>query len=149
MRASELIDEHNIIKGLMAQLRAASGGRNADELSTLRWKINRILLAHLAKEDRLVYPALISCRDRDTASMAHLISAEVGDLADKWRHYLSYWTVSRIREDGEAFRAQTIAVEQALLARIEREEAELFPLLQSTPSDSPRRNESGNAAGRA
>ncbi len=148
MRASELIEEHNIIKGLMAQLRAASGGRNAEELSALRWKINRILLAHLAKEDRLVYPALISSDNRDTASMAHLISAEVGDLADKWRHYLSYWTVSRIREDGDAFGAQTIAVEQALLARIEREEADLFPLLQSKSSNSRRRSENANAADR-
>lgn len=149
MRASELIEEHKIVKGLMAQLCVASGGRNAEEVSALRWKINRILLAHLAKEDRLVYPALISSGDRDTASTAHLISAEVGDLADKWRHYLSYWTVARIREDGEAFRAQTVAVEQALLARIEREEAELFPLLQSTPSDNPGRSGRVNAADRA
>jgi iron-sulfur cluster repair protein YtfE (RIC family) len=132
----------------MAQLCAASGGRKAEEVSALRWKINRILLAHLAKEDRLVYPALISSGDRRTASTAHLICAEVGDLAHKWRHYLSYWTVARIREDGEAFRAQTIAVEQALLARIEREETELFPLLQCTSSNSSRRNGSANAAGR-
>ena len=128
--------EHDELRELAAALLACVAAAHFDpsRLGKARWLLTRKLLAHLAKEDALLYPRLRAGRDPRAAEVATRFAAEMGSLADRYRAYIAAWPAERIADDWIAFGAATRQILQLLLRRIEGEETMLYTLIEETPS---------------
>ena len=127
-----LTREHDEIDALAVHLLAqvARLDAPADDIAAARWKLTRLLLAHLAKEDRLLYPAMKKDADRKLAGMATRFADEMGGLAADYSGYVSQWNIDAMCRDWKAFQAETRRVLTALRRRIARENSELYPLMK-------------------
>jgi iron-sulfur cluster repair protein YtfE (RIC family) len=123
--------EHDELATLAAELvaRVASADPAPEAIAPLRWQLTRKLLAHLAKEDTLLYPRLIAGSDRRAAMMAARFADEMGDLAQSYREYVANWSSDRIVAEWAGFGNETRRVMQALTQRIGREETMLYALI--------------------
>ena len=93
-------------------------------LSALAGKVN----FHLAMEDQALYPRLLESRDASVKTRAGKFKDEMGGLGKVFTDYNNKWQVSAIRGDIAGFTSETRKVFGALAKRIERENAELYPL---------------------
>lgn len=93
-------------------------------LSNLAGKVN----FHLAMEDEALYPRLMESSDTATRSRASKFKTEMGGLGQAFADYNNKWQLTAIRSDPEGFADATRKVFGALAKRIERENAELYPL---------------------
>lgn len=127
--------EHRELAELAAALldRVASSEPAPERIAQLRWQMTRKLLAHLAKEDTLLYPRLIAGSDRRTAALAARFADEMGDLAQTYRDYVANWSSDRIVAEWTGFGIETRRVMQALTHRIGREETVLYALIPPPP----------------
>jgi hypothetical protein len=103
---------------------------NAKKVRGLLSKLAARIDAHHVAEDRLIYPYLMNNERREVSEMASLFKDEMGGLLDfffqyneKWGHHES------ISEDPESFISDTNVITDALGTRIDREDSELFVLL--------------------
>ena len=124
--------EHAELDALAEQLltRANSLVPQLEGLSALRWRLNHVLMVHLAQEDNLLYPLLCASPNASTRRVAARFAGDVGGLAEAYRTYRSEWTFDRAEADWRGFSAATRVVMQALRKRIQREEMELYPLIE-------------------
>ena len=97
------------------------------ELSALRWRLSRVLMVHLAREDGSLYPGLQRSPDAATRALAAQFEAQMGTLAQDYRDYTARWPAEAIGADWAGFRTDTRRVMLALKRRIQREEIELYP----------------------
>lgn len=127
-----LTAEHTELERLAGQLLAAVAGPAdaAVALSSIRWRLNRLLMIHLAKEDQLLYPLLTKSGRPRTSGMALRFSQEMGGLASTYLSYANGWTAQRIADDWAGFGAETRKIVRALQHRILREERDLYPLIE-------------------
>lgn len=123
--------EHQELAGLAGALLAcvAQAVPAPEQVARLRWLMSRKLSAHLAKEDRLLYPRIQAGPDRAAAALATRFAHEMGGLAAAFRDYIAGWSPDRIRADWDAFGTETRSVVETLRRRIDREERELYPLI--------------------
>ena len=128
LSAERLILEHLQLASVAADLLHHAEARPIDPASvaTARWSLRRQLLAHLATEDRLLYPMLRRSPDRTTAELAERFATELGGLADTFKDYMLGWTPERMQRDPDGFERDTHALFERLGERIRREEAELY-----------------------
>lgn len=133
MTREHLSSEHAELDALAVQLLGAvsSADGPAPGLSAIRWRLSRILIAHLALEDRLLYPQLQTCGDPRTELIAKRFADEMGGLAAAYLDYANGWTAPRIEQDWAGFVADTRRIMRALRQRILREERDLYPLLET------------------
>lgn len=106
----------------------------AAEISAIRWRMSRLLLTHLAKEDSHVYPRLKADHRLDVSEMAVRYEQEMGDLAGRWQAFIIDWPAPRMTADWAGFRAATILILDALAARIMCEERDLYPCFETAQS---------------
>jgi hypothetical protein len=92
-------------------------------LSILAGKVS----VHLAMEDQALYPRLAEL-DGAVARRATKFKDEMGGLGRVFTEYNTRWQVSAIRADLAGFAHETRKIFGALAKRIERENAELYPL---------------------
>lgn len=123
--------EHAELSALATELVARVAGATPDlaGLSAIRWRFHRMLLMHLAKEDKLLYPQLARSPVPQTADLAARFATEVCGLAQDYAAYMQRWPIERIEAEWPAFGRETRAILSALSARIVREEAELYPCI--------------------
>jgi len=128
LRADRLILEHMQLASIAADLLAHAAARPIDpaSIAASRWSLSRQLLAHLATEDRVLYPMLRRSPDRATAALADRFAAELGGLADTFKDYMRHWTAERLARDPDGFERDTRGLSAWLDERIRREEAELY-----------------------
>lgn len=89
------------------------------------------LKIHLLNEDKYLYPELMNSTDQSLNSFGKKYSEEMVRVAKAYEDYKSkYNTAIKIQQDTEKFSEDTKHIFEALLGRIEREESELYPLLQ-------------------
>ena len=129
-RAS-LAAEHAGLAAMAEELRQAVQGDGPDfeHLARARWQLGFLLATHLAKEDKHVYPALKRHSKANLAALATAYESEMGDLDQQFRDYLAAWQVNSILARWPEFRRETTDLIDKLKQRIEREESELYPLL--------------------
>lgn len=84
-------------------------------------------MTHLALEDRFVYPAMQKSPDPHRRAFAAQLQDEIGGLAVIFSDYVAAWNEDRIVRDWSGFCDQTIAVLDALEARVAREDAFFLP----------------------
>jgi hypothetical protein len=133
MDISVLKAEHSALAELRQQLldlvnRETPAGA---EISAVRWRFSRLLLAHLAKEDSHLYPLLKADPNAPAAALAARYEREMGDLSGRWHEFIMGWTAQRIAADWIGFRAAALPILDALATRIQCEERDLYPRFES------------------
>ncbi|MDI1296539.1 MAG: hemerythrin domain-containing protein [bacterium] len=141
---TELRGQHDEI-GLTAKLLAEATAdlRTPRSVAAIRWQLARRLIAHLALEDRILYPAMQRAPDDRTRTVAAKLQTETGALAEVFTRYMSSWTDERIAREWRAFCAETQQILKALGERIEREDRTLYPLAEHVDPSAPRMARTG------
>lgn len=131
MNVGELRAQHERIMRLAAELRrAVDRSEERQPVAALRWGLARELIAHLAVEDRLLYPAILKSSDAAAVSLAARFKSELGGLSDAFTAYMTQWTDSRIAREWEDFCHETRTILDLLARRVARETESLYPLLE-------------------
>jgi Hemerythrin HHE cation binding domain len=118
-----------LVKELQPQLDVASLRRDAAPVVTGLQRLATMLKAHLALEDSTLYPKLMAHADPAVAATARRYQQEMGGLQTAFSNYIERWpTAPSIQEQPDLFLSQTQQVVAALLARVEREDGELYPM---------------------
>lgn len=131
MNVGELRAQHERIMRLAAELRrAVDRGEELQPVAALRWGLARELIAHLAIEDRLLYPSMLRSRDTATVDLATRFKSELGSLGDAFTTYMTQWSDSRIAREWEGFRRETRTILDLLAERVARENESLYPLIE-------------------
>jgi hypothetical protein len=120
-----------LVKELQPRLDATTLKQDAAPVAAGLQRLAVMLKAHLALEDASLYPKLLTHTDASVAATAQRYQQEMGGLRTAFVNYVERWpTASSIQEQPDGFVAQTRDVVAALLARIEREDGELYPMLE-------------------
>lgn len=105
-------------------------GSSATEVRNLVSDLAGKLSIHLAMEDKRLYPILMAHADPDVRALAGRYSDEMGTLADDFAQFNRRWlTAGLIEKAPKEFIADAKRVLAALAMRIEKENGELFKLL--------------------
>ena len=135
MDVTELRRQHDRIMDLAGELRAAvERGDELQPVAAIRWRLARELMAHLAVEDRLFYPAMVRSADMATSGMATRLRTEMGGLSEAFTAYMARWSDLRVAREWDAFREETKAMLADLAGRIKRENEALYTLAEAAAS---------------
>lgn len=138
MNTKHLRDQHVEILGVVGEIAAILKGGEAaiaaqgtlvrQKLVSLTGKVT----THLAAEDKGLYPGLISRAGSPEAKIATDFATEMGSLAGAYKEFVGRWP------NGEAIAAAPLkfsnecqSIAKTLGQRIEREEKDLYPLLDA------------------
>lgn len=128
MDIGSLRKQHDELESLARELLAIVGNMHQPRpVAALRWRLARLLIAHLAVEDRYLYPALLN-QNGEAQQVAGSFKAEMGGLAQEFTAYMTRWTDQNIARDWIAFSVETRGVLTALIRRIASENSRLYPL---------------------
>lgn len=128
MDIATLKAQHAEIEALAKGLLGAVAEEERSLVATLRWRLARAVIAHLAVEDRYLYPALIGGKDAAAASTAKRFQTEMGGLAGRFLAYMTGWPDHAVIENWSDFRVESVALLNDVLQRVARENAELYTL---------------------
>jgi hypothetical protein len=118
-----------LVKELQPQLDATSLRRDATSVATGLQRLATMLKAHLALEDSTLYPKLLAHADPEVVAMARRYQQEMGGVQTAFSDYIGRWpSAASIQQDPDLFLSQTQGIVAALLARVEREDGELYPM---------------------
>ncbi len=111
-------------------------GDYAIEIATQLARLLNVLRIHLAEEDEYLYPTLIAIEDRNAAALAQRYQLEMGSLASNLEDFMQRWSSSAvIALNFAAFKIALDLLLGALLARIECENATLYPIADALIAD--------------
>ncbi|MDF2943328.1 MAG: Hemerythrin cation binding domain protein [Herbinix sp.] len=89
------------------------------------------LKMHLLHEDKFLYPELLLSSDVHMKELTDLYIKEMGSLAEVYTKYKNcYNTKNKINENIPLFQQDTIKIMKVLKNRIEKEDTELYRLIQ-------------------
>ena len=143
-RTTALRKQHDAIAVLAADITSAAKGQidseAAERLQRLMRQLDTILTTHLASEDRLLYPELLASGDHRTAATASRFCEEMGGLTNSYREFTARWrSVDALLTDPAGFKRDWATLEGALGFRMQRENAELYPLADALSEASERK----------
>lgn len=99
-----------------------------DDFNAVRTRFRTELIAHLKREDWVLYPSLLASGDRQLTDTAQNYVDEMGHISEAFAAYSRQWLPDAIAADWAGYCAATKGILEALAARIEREDAGLYPL---------------------
>ena len=137
-----LLREHRKIRSLAAELSAIlcrPEPRELDGLARVRWEMASTIMAHLALEDRSIYNVVEHDPREHVRSLARRFRTELIEAFDRYCTHIEDWSASRIAKDWDIYRKEGLSFIAWLLARADREEAELFPLFVAKTVEQQRR----------
>ena len=124
----EILETVNEILGSMD---ATSLEKDATKIRHLLSKIAGKINVHLAMEDKSLYPKMINHDSEKVRKIAKTYMNEMSNINQKFKNYISKWPNPMvIQADSRAFIRETREIFAALQRRIERENVELYPLLE-------------------
>lgn len=143
-RTTALRGQHDSLVTLAGEITAAADALahtgDIEPLQKLLRVLDTILTAHLASEDRLLYPELLASGDRKTATVASRFCEEMGGLTNSYAEFAARWnSPEALLADPAGFKRAWTTLEGALSFRIQREDAELYPLADALARE-PERN---------
>lgn len=132
-RTTTLREQHDALLALAGEIGNLAGAlncaRDAERLFPLLRQLGTILTAHLVAEDRILYPEMLASNDRRTAALASRFCEEMGGLTRNYACFSARWTSpDSLAADPDGFWREWAALCGALTFRIQRENAELYPL---------------------
>lgn len=127
MSTEQFRDDHGELLALREQLIQAIVARDDEGVASVRWRLCRVLLSHLAREEVVIYAPLI--RDGGAAGkVAQTFLDEHGGLSRAFSDHITGWPIGRVTADWQGYERDVRALMQALVTRIASEESHLFPL---------------------
>lgn len=135
MRTENLRIEHAELLGLASKLATLlntpeNRSATATGLRETLVKMNAKLGLHLAMEDKDLYPSLMKSTHGEAAAVAKRFVDEMGGIGAAFKEYLKkYPTGAVIEANWDAFKSESVGILGVLGNRIEKEERELYPLL--------------------
>ena len=140
---AELRREHASILRRVSILNGLAASRMTREVAEQTCKsiraIDGLLVEHLRVEDEMLYPTLIAAQDGEIRRTAESWFHDMSGILGAWIAYRDHWTLDNVLANTDRFRAATTGILGALAIRIENENRELYPLLDSLSA------EAGNA----
>lgn len=100
------------------------------DLVNFRHAFSKQLLGHLTREDWLLYPSLLQASDRRIAETAQSFINEMGGLKAAYKDWSGRWPTKRVSQEWVGFVRETTDLLDTLSHRIERENTELYPLVE-------------------
>ncbi len=89
-----------------------------------------VLKTHLKGEDEDLYPMLLDHKDEKVRSMAQDFITKMGGIKKVYSDYNDKWkTVAAIKDSPDSFISDTRGLIEALAARIEKEDNQLYALV--------------------
>lgn len=127
--------QHNELLAIATQMSngfdAGSLAQDAKEMRTLLSELAGKLKVHLAMEDKHLYPKLLSHDNGTVRSTAQQYIDEMGGIAKVFTDYLDRWPHAKaIQENASGFIEETKGLFNALGNRINKENNDLYPLLE-------------------
>lgn len=120
----------SIAKNIKTLLTSGDAARHTAEVRQLLSQLSGKLSFHLAMEDRSLYPLLSTHADQGIKALSKKYSDEMGSLAQAFSNYQGKWSNTMIIDaDLSGFIAETKTVFNALVRRIQREDTELYPIV--------------------
>jgi len=134
-RAQQLIHQHEEVLALTRDIEAAAraiADRDAAVAITLQLaRLAGILRIHHALEDEILYPALRSSPDPETARRGERLWREVGGVAEAFMHFSGNWKrADTLLAEQHRFRSEAHAMFAMIAHRITIEQREVFPLAE-------------------
>jgi hypothetical protein len=105
------------------------------ELAERRWRLSSHVMQHLALEDRYLYAKLLNDPRPDVRAKGECFQQELSSLFGDYVEQGKYWTQERIAADWHGYRHKAKQRVLIMFARVDREEAELFPLIEDATID--------------
>ena len=131
---AQLRTEHDVLLALADEIERAAAGDEPFCLSPLiiLWeRFNQLLDIHLLREDGVLYPAILEGTDPEAARIALCFQRELGSLEGHADAFAQKWTEGAVRRNWKAFSTEIGSFLAELRVRIERENEELYPLLEA------------------
>lgn len=133
MDIGELRRQHQELGEIATQLsRAVANNAVPQSVGALRWQLARLLMGHLALEDRIFYPAVQRMADEHVRATAQRLQTEIAPLAGAFSAYMADWNEDRIHREWAGFCAETRDILDSLGSRIDKEERILYPLVNDS-----------------
>jgi hypothetical protein len=130
--------EHRQIASMAADLTSFVNQRIPPEpleFLAFRREFGRKLATHLAREDWVIYPRLLTDPRPDVRALATRLAADASDFSEAFRAYSRQWITVRIAADWSGFRKETLAILARLQLRVHLEDRELYPLVDGAGRD--------------
>jgi len=104
--------------------------KEAAHVHSLLLTMSETLKFHLTREDTALYPALFRHPDKKISALAKKYLEEMGGISDAFGKYLAKWPHARsVQENPKDFINESREIFDALSRRIDKEDNELYPLL--------------------
>lgn len=119
-----------VVKEIAAQLDENKLATDAQGVRKLLIDLGARLKLHLVTEDQTLYPEMINHKDPKIKAMATRFQNEMGTIRVAFEDYMKRWaTASAIQANAAGFVKETKAVFDVLAKRIEKENNELYPMV--------------------
>lgn len=116
----------------MRHLAHAGIAENAEALAHELKAMGGVITTHLAAEDHVLYPSLKRQPNMDLVRLGQQYQAEMSDIAGEFKHFSHHWTnAAEIARNPEAFRSEANVVLKKIHARMQRENTELYPMVEA------------------
>ncbi len=127
---SQHADLYGLIETIQTLLRGFTADSPAAPVREAFHQLSAKLRLHLALEDDALYPRLVRHSDARLRDRAQQFQAEMSGLRATYETFLRDWLHSgRFAQDRSGFAQAVAAVFGPLTARLRREDAELYPLV--------------------
>jgi len=137
--------EHKRIASMAADLAAMVNQVEPAEplrLFAFRREFGRILGAHLAREDWVIYPPLLTDARPEVRELAKRLAGEALAFTSAFREYCRIWTTVSIAADWPGFGKATRDILARLKLRVDVEDRDLYPLVADADNN-PRLRRAG------
>ena len=105
-------------------------GKDAQPVRSLLSTLSVKLKIHLASEDRSLYPELLNHKDANVKATTKKFMDEMGGISAVFVKYTEKWvSADTIQKNPNDFIKETEGLFSALAKRIEKENRELYPLV--------------------
>ncbi|HEY9900268.1 MAG TPA: hemerythrin domain-containing protein [Pantanalinema sp.] len=136
LQITTLITQHKHMLELVTAISGMSPEKDAAAIATKLGSLGQALTAHLATEDRDLYPALRAAAEKPGAPLSLKTSVktffeEMEGIKPKVVSFLGKWNAGTIAAQPAAFRSEFGALTHVLGTRISNEEARLYNLYSS------------------
>lgn len=129
----QLRKDHDGLMALVSQFQqliAAPAPPAGVDLVKFRQAFSKQMFAHLAREDMLLYPALLRSKNPVIARTAQTFMAEMGGMLEAYKQWSVRWPTERLTLEWSKFAEETSSLLRALSQRVARENLELYPLIE-------------------
>lgn len=95
-------------------------------------ELGKVVTLHLAIEDRILYPAVQKADDAGIAAMGKAYQEEMKGIANRYIRFTNQWSdPARVAAEPDEFRAAANTVLKNVYQRMQRENREFYPAIES------------------